>query len=63
MRPPFKSVQHATDLHGADRICQVVEDLAAWGLAAVTISDEIPEVLDHCDRILAMREPDTMGLP
>ena len=44
------------DLHGKDGIYQIVKDLAAKGLAVIMISDEIPEVLYHCDRILVMRQ-------
>jgi simple sugar transport system ATP-binding protein len=44
------------DLHGKDGIYQIVKDLAAKGLAVIFISDEIPEVLYHCDRILVMRQ-------
>jgi simple sugar transport system ATP-binding protein len=44
------------DLHGKDGIYQLVKDLAAQGLAVIMISDEIPEVLYHCDRILVMRD-------
>jgi simple sugar transport system ATP-binding protein len=43
------------DVHGKDGIYQIVKDLAAQGLAVIMISDEIPEVLYHCDRILVMR--------
>ncbi len=44
------------DLHGKDGIYRIVKDLAAKGLAVIMISDEIPEVLYHCDRILVMRQ-------
>ena len=44
------------DLHGKDGIYKIVKDLAAKGLAVIMISDEIPEVLYHCDRILVMRQ-------
>jgi simple sugar transport system ATP-binding protein len=44
------------DLHGKDGIYQIVKDLAGKGLAVIMISDEIPEVLYHCDRILVMRQ-------
>ncbi|KMO15352.1 sugar ABC transporter ATP-binding protein [Methylobacterium indicum] len=44
------------DLHGKDGIYALVKELAAQGLAVIMISDEIPEVLYHCDRILVMRE-------
>ena len=44
------------DLHGKDGIYQLVKKLAAEGLAVIMISDEIPEVLYHCDRILVMRD-------
>jgi simple sugar transport system ATP-binding protein len=43
------------DLHGKDGIYQIVRDLAAKGMAVIMISDEIPEVLYHCDRVLIMR--------
>ena len=43
------------DLLGKDGIYGIVKDLAAEGLAVLMISDEIPEVLYHCDRILVMR--------
>ena len=44
------------DIHGKDGIYQIVKDLAAAGLAVIMISDEIPEVLYHCDRILVMHQ-------
>jgi len=44
------------DLHGKDGIYQIVKDLAAQGLAVIMISDEIPEVLYHCDRVIVMRQ-------
>ena len=44
------------DVLGKDGIYQIVKDLAAEGLAVIMISDEIPEVLYHCDRILVMRQ-------
>jgi simple sugar transport system ATP-binding protein len=42
------------DLHGKDGIYQIVRSLAAKGMAVIMISDEIPEVLYHCDRVLVM---------
>ncbi len=44
------------DFQGKDGIYTIVKDLAAKGLAVILISDEIPEVLYHCDRILIMRK-------
>ncbi len=44
------------DFHGKDGIYTVVKELAAKGLSVIMISDEIPEVLYHSDRILVMRD-------
>jgi simple sugar transport system ATP-binding protein len=44
------------DIGAKDGIYQIVRDLAASGLAVIMISDEIPEVLYHADRILIMQE-------
>lgn len=44
------------DVLGKDGIYQIVKDLAAEGLAVIMISDEIPEVLYQCDRVLVMRQ-------
>ncbi len=44
------------DFQGKDGIYTIVKDLAAKGLAVILISDEITEVLYHCDRILIMRQ-------
>lgn len=44
------------DFQGKDGIYSIVRELAAKGLAVILISDEIPEVLYHCDRIFIMRD-------
>ncbi|WP_255647015.1 ATP-binding cassette domain-containing protein [Inquilinus sp. Marseille-Q2685] len=44
------------DIANKDGIYEVVKRLAAEGMAVVMISDEIPEVLYHCHRILVMRQ-------
>jgi simple sugar transport system ATP-binding protein len=44
------------DIANKDGIYEVVKRLAADGMAVVMISDEIPEVLYHCHRILVMRQ-------
>ena len=44
------------DIGAKDGIYEIVAGLAAEGLAVILISDEIPEVYYHCDRILVMRE-------
>jgi simple sugar transport system ATP-binding protein len=44
------------DIANKDGIYEVVKRLAAEGMAVIMISDEIPEVLYHCHRILVMRQ-------
>ncbi len=44
------------DIGAKEGIYAIVRRLAAQGLAVIMISDEIPEVFYHTDRILVMRE-------
>ncbi len=44
------------DIGAKDGIYAIVHGLAAQGLAVLMISDEIPEVFYHSDRVLVMRE-------
>jgi len=44
------------DIGAKDGIYAIVRKLAAEGLAVIMISDEIPEVFYHSDRVLIMRE-------
>jgi simple sugar transport system ATP-binding protein len=44
------------DISAKDGIYEIIRRLAAEGLAVILISDEIPEVLYHCHRILIMRQ-------
>ncbi len=44
------------DIGAKDGIYAIVRELAASGLAVIMISDEIPEVFYHTDRVLIMRE-------
>lgn len=44
------------DISAKDGIYEIVKRLAAEGVAILMISDEIPEVLYHCHRVLVMRE-------
>ena len=43
------------DISAKDGIYEIVKRLAAAGVAVILISDEIPEVLYHTERILVMR--------
>lgn len=43
------------DISAKDGIYEVVRNLAARGIAIIMISDEIPEVYYHSDRVLVMR--------
>lgn len=44
------------DISAKDGIYEIVRRLAARGIGVLLISDEIPEVLYHCHRILIMRQ-------
>jgi simple sugar transport system ATP-binding protein len=44
------------DVAAKDGIYEIVKRLAADGVAVIMISDEIPEVLYHCHRVLVMRQ-------
>lgn len=44
------------DISAKDGIYEIVRRLAARGIAVLLISDEIPEVLYHCHRIMIMRK-------
>lgn len=43
------------DIHAKDGIYAVIRSLAAQGIAIIMISDEIPEIYYHSDRVLVMR--------
>ena len=44
------------DIGAKDGIYDIVSRLAADGLAVIMISDEVPEVFYHCDRVVVMKE-------
>jgi simple sugar transport system ATP-binding protein len=44
------------DISAKHGIYEIIRRLAREGVAVLMISDEIPEVLYHCDRVLVMRE-------
>ena len=43
------------DIHAKDGIYATIRSLAASGIAIIMISDEIPEIYYHSDRVLVMR--------
>jgi simple sugar transport system ATP-binding protein len=49
------------DIAAKDGIYEVVKTLAAKGVAVLLISDEIPEVFYHSDRVLIMRQGRLVG--
>ena len=49
------------DIGAKDGIYAIVRGLAAKGLAVILISDEVPEVFYHSDRILIMRDGQLTG--
>lgn len=44
------------DVGSKDTIYKVIQALAAKGMGLVVISDDLPELLQNCDRILVMRD-------
>ena len=44
------------DVGSKDTIYRIVQDLAQRGVAVILISDDLPELLQNCDRILLMRQ-------
>jgi simple sugar transport system ATP-binding protein len=44
------------DIGSKREILQILRDLATQGTAVLVISDDIPEVVEVCDRVLVMRE-------
>lgn len=49
------------DIAAKSGIYDIVKQLAATGMAIVLISDEVPEVLYNCHRILLMRKGELVG--
>jgi simple sugar transport system ATP-binding protein len=44
------------DVGSKDTIYQIIQQLASDGLATILISDDLPELIQNCDRILLMRK-------
>jgi len=44
------------DIASKNNIHDIIRDFARQGVGIIMISDEIPEVLQHCNRLLVMRE-------
>ena len=44
------------DIASKSNIHDIIRDFAREGVGIILISDEIPEVLQHCNRVLVMRE-------
>ena len=44
------------DVGSKDTIYQIIQRLAAGGIGVIVISDDLPELLQNCDRILMMRK-------
>ncbi|MCL1811987.1 MAG: sugar ABC transporter ATP-binding protein, partial [Treponema sp.] len=42
------------DIGSKHNIHEVIRDLARNGMSIIMISDEIPEILDNCNRVLVM---------
>jgi rhamnose transport system ATP-binding protein len=50
------------DVGAKAEVHQMIDDLAAQGLAIILISSDLPEVLAMSDRVLVMREGRQMGI-
>ncbi len=50
------------DVGAKAEVHQMIDDLAAQGLAIIMISSDLPEVLAMSDRVLVMREGRQMGI-
>lgn len=50
------------DVGAKAEVHQMIDDLAAEGIAIILISSDLPEVLAMSDRVLVMREGRFMGL-
>lgn len=44
------------DVGSKDTIFRIIQDLSARGMGVVIISDDLPELLQNCDRIMVMRK-------
>jgi simple sugar transport system ATP-binding protein len=44
------------DIASKNNIHDIIREFARQGVGIILISDEIPEVLQHCNRLLVMRE-------
>jgi rhamnose transport system ATP-binding protein len=50
------------DVGAKAEVHQIIDDLAAQGLAVIMISSDLPEVLAMSDRVLVMREGRQVGI-
>ena len=44
------------DVGSKDTIYRIIQSLAAQGMSILIVSDDLPELLQNCDRILIMRK-------
>ena len=58
----FDEPTRGIDVGAKAEIHQIVNDLAAQGVAVIVISSDLPEVMAMADRILVMREGRQMGI-
>jgi simple sugar transport system ATP-binding protein len=49
------------DVGSKDTIYRIIQRLANDGLGVIIISDDLPELLQNCDRILVMRKGNITG--
>jgi ribose transport system ATP-binding protein len=49
------------DVGAKSEIYRIIDELARRGVAVVVISSELPEIVGVCDRVVVMREGETVG--
>ena len=49
------------DIGAKSEIYRIIDDLARGGVAVLVISSELPEIVGICDRVVVMREGETVG--
>jgi ribose transport system ATP-binding protein len=49
------------DIGAKSEIYRIIDDLAKRGMAVLVISSELPEIVGICDRVVVMREGETVG--
>lgn len=52
----FEEPTRGIDIHAKAQVWQIITELAKQKLGVIVVSNELPELIDGCDRILVMRD-------